>query len=136
MESSWSSKALPGQPPENLLLCLSHPPSPVSERRAWGVSSFTLVELRSAWYPCLPRVKPHYPSTAGSPATLEQGLYMPALCIQSSHLTLIPSSLGLYRYFTAAKARKKKSAYSPNGEGNGNPLQYSCLENPMDSGAW
>ena len=25
--------------------------------------------------------------------------------------------------------------YSP-GEGNGTPLQYSCLENPMDGGAW
>ena len=22
------------------------------------------------------------------------------------------------------------------GEGNGNPLQYSCLENPRDGGAW
>ena len=22
------------------------------------------------------------------------------------------------------------------GEGNGNPLQYSCLGNPMDRGAW
>ena len=22
------------------------------------------------------------------------------------------------------------------GEGNGNALQYSCLENPMDRGAW
>ena len=22
------------------------------------------------------------------------------------------------------------------GEGNGTPLQYSCLENPMDGGAW
>ena len=22
------------------------------------------------------------------------------------------------------------------GEGNGNTLQYSCLENPMDQGAW
>ena len=22
------------------------------------------------------------------------------------------------------------------GEGNGNPLQYSCLQNPMDGGAW
>ena len=22
------------------------------------------------------------------------------------------------------------------GEGTGNPLQYSCLENPMDGGAW
>ena len=26
--------------------------------------------------------------------------------------------------------------YSNNGEGNGTPLQYSCLENPMDGGAW
>ena len=23
-----------------------------------------------------------------------------------------------------------------NGEGNGNPIQYSCLGNPMDRGAW
>ena len=27
------------------------------------------------------------------------------------------------------------SGRSP-GEGNGNPFQYSCLENPMDGGAW
>ena len=27
------------------------------------------------------------------------------------------------------------SGRSP-GEGNGNPLQYSCLDNPMDRGAW
>ena len=28
-----------------------------------------------------------------------------------------------------------ESRRSP-GEENGNPLQYSCLENPMDRGAW
>ena len=28
-----------------------------------------------------------------------------------------------------------ESGRSP-GEGNGNPLQYSCLENPMDREAW
>ena len=27
------------------------------------------------------------------------------------------------------------SGSSP-GEENGNPLQYSCLENPIDTGAW
>ena len=27
------------------------------------------------------------------------------------------------------------SGRSP-GEGHGNPLQYSCVENPMDRGAW
>ena len=26
--------------------------------------------------------------------------------------------------------------YAKLGEGNGTPLQYSCLENPMDGGAW
>ena len=29
----------------------------------------------------------------------------------------------------------RRSGRSP-GEGNGNPLQYSCLENPMGRGAW
>ena len=28
------------------------------------------------------------------------------------------------------------SSTSGFGEGNGTPLQYSCLENPMDGGAW
>ena len=34
---------------------------------------------------------------------------------------------------------KKKKTYLESlvaGEGNGTPLQYSCLENPMDGGAW
>ena len=30
---------------------------------------------------------------------------------------------------------KPGSGRSP-GEGNGNPLKYSCLENPMERGAW
>ena len=37
---------------------------------------------------------------------------------QAGDMRLIP---GLWRY---------------PGEGNGNPLQYSCLENPMDRGSW
>ena len=37
--------------------------------------------------------------------------------------------------------RHKRSGLDPwigrsPGGGNGNPLQYSCLENPMDRGAW
>ena len=31
---------------------------------------------------------------------------------------------------------KLKDASSLDGEGDGTPLQYSCLENPMDGGAW
>ena len=34
------------------------------------------------------------------------------------------------------KAGLKLNIQKMNGEGNGNPLQYSCLENPMDGGAW
>ena len=32
--------------------------------------------------------------------------------------------------------KKIKIPTAANGEGNGTPLQYSCLENPMDGGAW
>ena len=31
---------------------------------------------------------------------------------------------------------KRLSMHACIGEGNGNPLQYSCLENPRDEGAW
>ena len=31
---------------------------------------------------------------------------------------------------------KNKQNHTDIGEGNGTPLQYSCLENPMDGGAW
>ena len=31
--------------------------------------------------------------------------------------------------------QEKHSAFFQIGEGNGNPLRYSCLENPMDGGA-
>ena len=31
---------------------------------------------------------------------------------------------------------KRLSMHARIGEGNGNPLQYSCLENPTDRGAW
>ena len=38
------------------------------------------------------------------------------------------------------KAQQDQAKYhllaTAHGEGNGAPLQYSCLENPMDGGAW
>ena len=39
------------------------------------------------------------------------------------------SSLGL-------EGSNSNFPYGSPGEGNGNPLQYSCLENFMDRGAW
>ena len=32
--------------------------------------------------------------------------------------------------------KKEKKKKKDHGEGNGTPLQYSCLEDPMDGGAW
>ena len=37
------------------------------------------------------------------------------------------------RFFFKASPHQYKGLL---GEGNGTPLQYSCLENPMDGGAW
>ena len=37
---------------------------------------------------------------------------------------------------TKTNAKVYLEVYFPGGEGNGTPLQYSCLENPMDGGAW
>ena len=34
------------------------------------------------------------------------------------------------------ESENKQQLGSTSGEGNGNPLQYSCLENPVDGGAW
>ena len=41
-----------------------------------------------------------------------------------------------YLEIQSLKLQLVKVGCGPAGEGNGNPLQYSCLENPMDRGAW
>ena len=43
-----------------------------------------------------------------------------------------------YIYYCGQESlRRNRVALIVNsGEGNGTPLQYSCLENPMDRGAW
>ena len=41
------------------------------------------------------------------------------------------SSIGIYTLSCVKQITSRKL-----GEGNGTPLQYSCLENPMDGGAW
>ena len=59
----------------------------------------------------------------------------------------IPTTVAIQHYFPGG-SDNKASAYSAGdpgsvpglgrspGEGNGNPLQYCCLENPMDGEAW
>ena len=59
------------------------------------------------------------------------GLHLPSKAVCPN-----PASLGefLQLWFEARVA--DKIGVVPRGEGNGNLLQYSCLENPMGGGAW
>ena len=41
-----------------------------------------------------------------------------------------------FSFFEFTNARYMAQHVIYPGEGNGNPLQYSCLENPMEGGAW
>ena len=44
--------------------------------------------------------------------------------------------ISIYIYICISTIRISFCLYAYIGEGNGTPLQYSCLENPMDGGAW
>ena len=50
-------------------------------------------------------------------------------------VSLLLSRIQGYHYFLS-KFHLYALVYCIGGEGNGTPLQYSCLENPMDRGAW
>ena len=61
---------------------------------------------------------------------------------QSNHTrtTALSNSMKLSHAYGATKDRwvmvERSDRMWSTGEENGNPLQYSCLENPMDGGAW
>ena len=44
--------------------------------------------------------------------------------------------MGCYCNILIQKRHFYNHLLSSSGEGNGTPLQYSCLENPVDGGAW
>ena len=91
----------------------------------------------------------HVPSTSGP-------LHMPSLCMGCPQSVSLPLSLlkpawapfsvklpltVLSEYHTVSNLILSPSSFailnhSLVGEGNGNPLQRSCLENPRDGGAW
>ena len=52
------------------------------------------------------------------------------------HLKHHPSSVGKESACNAGDLRSISGSGRSPGEGNGNPLQYSCLENPIGRGAW
>ena len=50
-------------------------------------------------------------------------------------LTIIPREKYYHYHFRTGKLKFPGSGRS-SGDGNGSPVQYSCLENSMDKGAW
>ena len=59
-------------------------------------------------------------------------------CLFNLHAEYIMGNARLDEAQTGIRIARRNSnnlRYA-DGEGNGNPLQYSCLENPMDGGAW
>ena len=70
-------------------------------------------------------------------------------CLESSRLLYLPARWFPHSYHSNSQyflTVERLTVMSPDGElkllmhtcgeGNGTPLQYSCLENPMDGGAW
>ena len=55
-------------------------------------------------------------------------LYINFIVLEITTLLSFSTISGIYLYFYMV--------YGCLGESNGTPLQYSCLENPMDGGAW
>ena len=49
---------------------------------------------------------------------------------------LVNSDWEIIALFWARWSPGRHGKWNHTGEGNGTPLQYSCLENPMDGGAW
>ena len=101
--------------------------------------------------------------TSGIFLTQKLNLYLCVSCIADGFFTTAPSGKSSFFKILEPKngwieerkacweANRKEGQGSPNGgnrlqvsdffffffgEGNGNPLQYSFLENPMDGGAW
>ena len=93
-----------------------------SQPRDWTQVSLCLLHWQAGSLPLAPSGKPN-------------GLYQIELFLRVSQVALVvknlPANAGDLRDMGSIPGLGR----SP-GEGHGNPLQYSCLENPMDRGAW
>ena len=116
------------EPPSHLpppTIPLGHPsaPSPSIQYHAsnlgWHLVSYMILYM----FQC------HSPksTTPPSPTESERLFY--------TSVSLLLSRMQGYRYHLS-KSHIYVLVYCTGGEGNGTPLQYSCLEDPMDGGAW
>ena len=71
---------------------------------------------------------------------MDKGGYIPQLYSNATFRSIAESDMTEHAHiwlwgFPGGSLLKSPPA-NAGGEGNGIPLQYSCLENPMDGGAW
>ena len=64
--------------------------------------------------------------------------HSPGCCLPSRTTGQIPHPVfsATFTFPSLVRINLQEPKDCPCGEGNGTPLQYSCLENPMDGGAW
>ena len=74
------------------------------------------------------------------PSLLDIQLQKRKICLSEESRLLFQQCLAVYGVAQSRTQLKWFSSSSSSslylGEGSGNPLQYSCLENPVDRGAW
>ena len=78
----------------------------------------------------------HPLSTISTSTNRQCFLYPPKLCRTPAGHTSVDGSDGKDSACNVRDLGLNPGLGKSPGEGNGNPLQYSCLENPMDRGAW
>ena len=96
---------------------------------SWGAQTQL---LRGMWDFPHPGIEPVSPALTGRFFTIEEALF------DASYLSLgFPGgSDGKASACNLGDPGSIPGSGRSPGEGNGNPLQHSCLENPMDRGAW
>ena len=89
-----------------------------TSQRNWGRA------LQSRWTP-----SPHLVTSREHPFYKQRKIPLEEVRPELALATSLEQTVGY-------KALVHLNLSSGSGEGNGNPLQYSCLEIPMDGGAW
>ena len=80
----------------------------------------------------------HHTLQRNGPRPLESDFLKP-VALESECLHQTPKTKSFWPYYsvlTSQDSENYKRTHRSKGEGNGIPLQYSCLDNPMDGGAW
>ena len=96
----------------------------------------------------LPSICPREKKTGVFPPNIPLSLFKAFPLGYNSFTSLGHSGINMSIFYFPGGSDGKASVYNAGdpgsipglerspGEGNGNPLQYYCLENPMDRGAW